>query len=684
MAIFLKGICGIIFQTILLREFFCTFFGSEFSFVIVLFFWMAGCGIGSFLFKKVKNYSFLFNFLTIFENVFFILSIFLLRTLRHISQIQFFLPFIISSFFIVFLSGLFEGSRFVLLSSLFKEEKSSGKVYGLEGLGALVGGIIIYFFFFLNSNPFFVLSIISIINLFTFIRPKKFSYFLLLPFLFILFYSNVLENISLNFKWKPFEIANSFYTPYQNIEIVKKDKEIVLSTNGIPEISNQPDIYSLKNIVFFSICFLDKLENVLVVSNPEIIDEIEKYKPKNIYYVDVDSKKIEIIKKNFLKKNYKNLKFINSQLDPFIKKTDLNFDVIFLGETFPLNFYQNTRFTSSFVSHLSKKTKIVSLLLPGNYEYAGKDISLIHSIVYNTFKKHFEYSKFIFTYPFISIFSNVQLNQVNKNFIYDNDFFNPSYIKYTLSHEKEKQYIRKNIIKTNENTINNQFLLLISVSNFLSLSNKKIGNFFFNYFKIISENKNILYFLLFFIFILFLLISRKNVGSKIVFTNGFISFGFESLLIIITQVIFGYVYSKISTLTALFMGGISIGSIISMNFLKKENIFYIEAFVLSFYILSFITIYFIRTLPFSFLLGMIFISGFFVGLEFGLISFLDKSQFVDKTGKLYAFDLLGGSLSSVVIPFLILPIFGLYLSFIIFPVVKLSNFLFLTAGVEHN
>ena len=81
---------------------------------------------------------------------------------------------------------------------------------------------------------------------------------------------------------------------------------------------------------------------------------------------------------------------------------------------------------------------------------------------------------------------------------------------------------------------------------------------------------------------------------------------------------------------------------------------------------------------------MIFISGFFVGLEFGLISFLDKSQFVDKTGKLYAFDLLGGSLSSVVIPFLILPIFGLYLSFIIFPVVKLSNFLFLTAGVEHN
>ena len=401
-----------------------------------------------------------------------------------------------------------------------------------------------------------------------------------------------------------------------------------------------------------------------------------KYSPEKIYYVGQDKKKIEIVKKYFLKKNYKNLIFIKKDPYLFLKNTDLNFDVIFIGKCLPLSFRENRKFTDEFVSLVSRKVKIVSLILPGNYDYIGKDTSFLHSIIYHTFKKHFRYSKFIFSYPFISIYSNIPLNNVNKKLIVDNDFFNRSYLKYVLDKKRAKIYIAKNIEKTPLNTLNSQNLFFFSISHFFSFSNKKAGVFFFNYFKKITRTKILPFILSFIFFIVFLFISKKNIRSGIIFTNGFVCFGYESLLIIITQIIHGYIYSKISTVIALFMGGISAGAIISGNFLKRKHLIYSELLNFSFYSISFLLIYLLKTMPFLLLLILIFISGFFVGFEFGIISGIEKGEFTDKTGKLYAFDLTGGALSSISIPLLILPIFGLYLSFLIFPLVKFTNLLF--------
>jgi len=685
--IFWKGFCGIIFQTVFLREFFSVFYGTELSLVFTLSLWIIAAGCGSYLLKKVKNYTLIFNFFTLFENFFFILMIFLLRRLRHISYIQFTHSFLLFSFTSVFIAGFIEGARFVLLSHLFKWEKSSGRVYGLEAAGALTGGVLLPFFFSLNLNPFHILFITSIFNFLTLLEFKahKFSFsFLFFLFFISAFFSPSIETKSLNLKWKPFKIIKSFYTPYQNIEIVKKNTEIVLSSNGIPEISNQPDYYSLKNIVFFSICFLNKFKNALIISNPEIIEEIIKYRPEKIYYVEQDKKKIGIVKKYFLKKNYENLIFIKKDPYLFLKKTDLNFDVIFIGKCLPLSLRENRKFTDEFVALVSRKVKIVSLILPGNYDYIGKNTSFLHSIIYHTFKKHFRYSKFIFSYPFISIYSNIPLNNVNKKMIVDKDFLNLSYLKYVLDKKREKMYIAKNIEKTPLNTLNSQYLFFFTISHFFSFSNKKTGIFFFNYFKKITRIKILTFILSFIFFIIFLFISKKNIRGGIIFTNGFVCFGYESLLIIITQITHGYIYSKISTVIALFMGGISAGAIVSGNFLKRKHLIYSEFLNFSFYTISFFLIYFLKTLPFLLLVILIFTSGFFVGLEFGIISGIEKGEFTNKTGKLYAFDLTGGAISSILIPILILPIFGLYLSFLIFPLVKFTNLIFQNRVLERG
>lgn len=505
-------------------------------------------------------------------------------------------------------------------------------------------------------------------------RKHKMAFSLLtIIFIFSSSLSPFLEKKSLNLKWTPFKIVKSIYTPYQNIEIVEKQNELVLSSNGFPEVSNQPDYYSLKNIVFFSIYPLKKVKNVLILSNPELIEEMEKYRPEKIYYVEIDPEKINTIKKYFLKKNYKNLVFVKEDPYLFLKKTKMEFDVIFAGKVMPLSFRENRKFTSSSVSLLSKKTKIVSLILPGNYDYVGKETSFIHSIVFNTFRKQFKYHKFVFAYPFISIYSNVPLKDINKNLIIDKDFFNPYYLKYTLNEKKQVQYIKKNIEKTQENTVNNQILLFTSISRFISLSNQKTGSFLFHYFKKISGNKILTVYVFVFLFLLFFLISKKNIYTGIILTNGVVCFGFELLIIILFQILFGYIYSKISILIALFMAGISTGGLISITFLRKKYLFYSEFLQFFFYTFSFMIIYFLKEIPSFLFFISIFLSGFFVGIEFGIISGLLKERFVEKTGKLYAIDLAGGVVSSLVIPFIILPLAGIYTSFILFPVLKFSN-----------
>ncbi|MCM8804885.1 MAG: hypothetical protein NC833_06490, partial [Candidatus Omnitrophica bacterium] len=519
MGLILKGISGIFIQSIILREIFSNFFGNELSFGIIISMWTLGGAVSSYFFRKVKEYQKIYIFFTIFE-ILFLFSI--LLVLRIYSNIQDFyisnLRFFIFSFLLSFFSGFFEGVRFILLSFLYKDEKSSGKVYGFEGIGFLIGGFL-FFFIISLTNIFFLLFISFILNSLTIFYFKKYLSFI--SFVILLFFLPFSEKIDLktnSIKYKTFKIIETIDTIYNKIILLKKENQYILISNGFQEFSSQPDYFSIKNISFFSIAFSSEVKRVGIYGSPEMIEELAKYKIPEIYFFEKDRRKIEIIKDYFLKRGYRNIIFLNSDIKKFLTEKKLNFDIFILTNSLPLSLKENYFLTDEFINFISNFTKNFVILLPGSYDYYGKILSKVHSSIYKTCKKYFKNEIIIFTYPMIICFSNEKL-KLNKNFILDKEYFNSEYLNYVLDQNKKNQYLKKILsVNSYENNLSNQFCLYYSLSYYFSQTSTKIGNLMDSIFTKLYNVRKFIY-SVFLILFLFMLFPFPSPYSSIILTN---------------------------------------------------------------------------------------------------------------------------------------------------------------------
>jgi predicted membrane-bound spermidine synthase len=669
----LKGISGIFIQSIILREVFSNFFGNELSFNLVISFWLLGGAIGSYISRNLKNYQKIYIAFTISEIIFLILSLIFLRIFSNIQNIFYIsnLRFFTFSFLISALGGFFEGARIILLSFLYQKEKSSGKIYGFEGTGFLIGGFLFYLFLIFELDIFFLIFISSIINFSTIFYFKK-TKPLFSPFLFLLFILPFSKNIDLktnSIKYKGYQLIESKETVYNKFVILKKENQYILITNGFQEFSSQPDYFSIKNISFFSLSFCNKIENVGVYGNYEIIDEIEKYRIGKIYYFEIDRTKLKIIKNYFMKNGYKNIIFVNEDVSKFIHKSRINFDTFIITNSLPMNLKENYILTDGFFKKISNCVKNFVIVLPGSYDYIGKQLAQIHSSIYKTGKKYFKNDIIVFTYPMIFIFSNEKLD-LNKKIIIDREFFNEKYLNYTLDENKRNSYIKKILgYPVEENNVSNQFCLYSAISYYFSQTSQRTGEIINNLFLKISKIKKFTHVIF---SILFLILLFFPADKSIIFINGFSSLSFETVFIFLFQISYGFLYGFISKIIGIFMAGISFGSLLSTikNHTRKILI-YSEIFHFIFYLFGY---FFLMNNKFPLIL--IFISGFLTGWEFGIISFLsNKENIVDVTGKLYSIDLTGAIISSVFLPCVFIPGIGMYYTLLLIPVLKFSNLL---------
>ena len=160
------------------------------------------------------------------------------------------------------------------------------------------------------------------------------------------------------------------------------------------------------------------------------------------------------------------------------------------------------------------------------------------------------------------------------------------------------------------------------------------------------------------------------------------------LLIFAYQVFYGFLYQKISILTAIFMAGIAFGSFLMVKKLSdlkncKASLIRLEAAIATFaLILGVIAIRFTSflTLGEYILYIALFGSGMLMGLEFPLVGKLylgNKDSIGSTSGVLYASDLIGGWLAGIFTGVLFLPVLGLFQTCLLIVVIKISSLLLL-------
>jgi spermidine synthase len=720
-ACLLLGFASILSQIILFRELLAVFYGNELCLGILLFVWLLWVGLGSKLgnvisvskISLLKNLSLWYFSLAILS----ILTIIGIRYSRIVlnvlpGEIIGFVPMLVFTFFVLCPLCLILGILFVLNSTVWRLESKSGlmvtKVYLWESLGAGLGGFVGSLVliphlsnFSIQSWLFILLFLFSVLLWISFSRRKSF-FFLLGAVIVVLAFKigkldYYLEGKSLSMLWRGQPVVKSVDSIYGNLVVLKNKEQISLYENGL-FLFSYPDEFSSEEAVLYALAEHPELKRLLLIGGGVggALTQALKYKDLKIDYLELDPKIIQL-GEDFLPEQevgaLKNdrVRIIHQDGRLFVRQTAEEgkelYDLIILNLPDPYNAQLNRFYTKEFfglVRILLLEDGILSFRATSSENYLNQEQASYISSLYGTLSPEFKSviilpgSNNIFlasqeeslTYDWKKISENLKKKKIRTTYI------NEHFLKNRLAPERIEYLL--GIINSVKGQINYD---LKPISYFYNtvLWSTQLKSFEKPVFGFLVKIKPLWYFIIgsavSFSF-LFLIIKRKKfipgLSLYAIFIAGFSSIIFEVSIIIIYQIFYGYVYSKIGLFLTLFMLGLFAGALY-IDKRKSEtgirNLVWLQAlqlFLIAFILLiisNFFRSWLNPQLLELILGGMIFFSGFIGGAIFTCANqlFLQTKQEI-KAGTGYAIDLFGSAFSSILISAIFIPLLGISLT----------------------
>lgn len=729
---FITGFCSIILQSVIIREFLVVSFGNELSIALVLAGWLTGISVGAFFssrFITSKTESVLLWILSLMPFLSFPL-IALIRISRSLFGIQAgeYFPFaslFLISFTIIPLSSLITGLSFPLLCRI-KEDCSSGKrnsllvVFAVESAGSLFGGAAFTFFLINFFSSFELISIINILFLSGIVfsidrnndnykgRTLLYLSASLSALLIILFSGGQIkkaDNLFINLRWQTLApdtvLLKSVDTKYQNVAIGKRGEQANIYLNG--EYSGtMKDDYGFSMTANFILNEHQNPEKILVIGGAVtgLAERILKYPVTVLDYVDLDP---ELIK---LSEEYQSmgspavfsdqrLKKYTSDGRYFLSNSEKKYDIIILNLSEPHNAVINRFYTEDFFRlsslHLKKKG-ILALSIALESNYIGRESLFYGASIYNSLGKIF---KNVLATPGERIYflagnskdaPTADVPVLAKRFLskkIDDQFFSPFHFRVILPPDRVK-FINEKLASVKNVPDNTDFQ---PVSYFYNLilwdrfsTEKSRGTFAGTafYLTTVSREWYFLFALVFFILLTpFLIFARNKTSFKslqTIFITGFSGMTASLILLFSFQNIFGYVYSAVGFIIALFMGGLTAGGALSSLYgdagknIKKGIILNQSLLAVMMFMTPLILHNFadnagggaLKNQIFYF--AVIFIFGFLTGIQFplaGKILNFSGCRIEKSSGYVDFFDHLGAFTGALLTGMILLPILGI-------------------------
>jgi len=447
-ALLVMGLSGLIAQIVLLRELLVTFYGNELSIGIILANWLILEALGSYVFRRkadiVKRKIETFVFIQMLFALFLPCMIYFSRILKTMVSIVpgegiGIISLGISSFLILLPVSFTHGALFTfgcrLYSSFQPIEKRSenesgqsiGKVYILETIGTLIGGLGFTYLLLPLFNSFQIGFGISFLNIFICIFLLKFTYpnnsrksflstkvlivsliLILFLFTYFIFSSNVntLHDMSIKKQWKGQNIIYYHNSKYENVAVTKMEEQYTFYSNGVPVITvPTPDITFIEEFVHIPLLAHSNPEDILIISGGAggVIREILKYDVEKIDYVELDPALLKAVKKFSVPLTETEL--TNEKVDViykdgrmFVKNTDRKYDVVLVGFSLPIDLQINRLFTKEFFSLTKRVLKdegILVLSLPGSLSYINEELKELNVCIMETLNQVFPFIKII-------------------------------------------------------------------------------------------------------------------------------------------------------------------------------------------------------------------------------------------------------------------------------------------------
>lgn len=727
--IIIIGASGIIAQIVLIRELLVIFQGNELSIGIILGNWLIAEALGSYLFRKVrisqKSYqALIFGFALLFPMLGIITK--LLRLILGVTPGEIItIPMMYLSSLIIllpvsFLHGaLFTSSVSVLIfQNTETRTKTAGKVYVLENIGTIIGGVIISFLLIPYLSSLQIGFFIGIINLFALLILLKHKQLvlkliksILIILLGILFFSaRKIEKWTLAKTYPNYNIITSANTIYSNITVIKREEQYSYLVDGTPTIITPlGDQLFIEDFVNFPLLSHNNPKRILLISGGAggVLSQMVKYPITQIDYVELDPGLIKNLRQNPTELTEQELtdpkvKIINIDARFFIEQYPNKYDIIFINFLTSLSLQTNRFFTKEFFEICRTRLNqdgILVTLTPGSLSY-------ISPTMRNLIKSHFKTLQQVFLRTSIIpgdynlyLSCNQPAFGLNPESLHQRllvsaistDVFNLNYLKYRTQKNTIDWFYNSLDIKTDKVLINSDgkpLGLFYSLYYWNTIANPSLKSLF-RLISTISFKTFIVIILLFFI-IFFLIAKKADFSINLpfaIFSTGVVAMIFSLVISLSFQIRYGYLYYQISILLTTFIAGTTLGGYLGNTFFPIKRKYFLLLELTLIILLLILTVSLVnRAYPsifgsqIDFFIFLIF-SGILAGLEFPLASKIYNFRNPQiAVGHLYTADLLGGFLGAVTISMFLIPVLGIFQTLIFAIILKVvSAGLILTA-----
>lgn len=717
-AAFLVGINAILSQVMIIRELLVNFSGNELSMGIIIATWLIGAAIGSlllgrFLIEKITRPAHIFSIILLAISALIPISIFLARIVRYIFRIPIYEtlgPLHMLSICAILLLplSLLLSFSFILSCKMLKTATSKNNIpgiaYMLEALGATAAGAVFTFLlirYFYHFQIAFCLIVINIlfISCIAYIAYKKKFYLYLLLLISVIAFSvsgtKWLQKRSETLQWHPYKVVHYVNSPYGNISVTRSADTFNIYENGALLFTTQDEAF---NENFSHLVMLQHADpkSVLLLGDGigGILRQILKHDPRSLTYLQLDPEVLRASKK-FLGQKEKDilsdprLKIIHKDAGFFIKRTREKFDLIIINMPDPATLNINRFYTKEFYeiarSHLNKGG-ILATRISSKESIISNELARYNASLYKTLKNVFHYVEPIPGENLIFIASddlNITIDRpeilaerfdargIRTDFLTEyhiRDRYYPDMLNY-LSNRIKKEY--------SDVSINTDFHPICFYYGFI-LWNIKFQPYMARLFNSIIQINTfsiICIIVLFFLYGLFSIRFKKDptvylIRSAIA-VSGAAGITLEVIILLSFQINYGYVYSKVGFLIALFMLGLASGSYITNqrldklkdlhNLLCKIILIFCLYIILTPLIIRLATSMPLQIAEYIFYL-MIFITGMLTGCQFPVaVALLQKRYSPSRSASIiWGSDLLGAAAGTLISSLIIIPVLGIF------------------------
>ncbi len=674
------GVSSIITQLTLMREFLSVFSGNEMIYGIILGSWLLLAGLGARLGRtaeKLRNPLWVLLAAQVAIAAAPIASVFAIRTLRNVVFIRGasvgVTGTVVSCLVILAPYCLITGYLLILSCRILTSDKTTagiGRVYFLDSIGEIAGGVLFSFVLIYLLGHFGILYVPAVVNLLmaacvaTMLRTKvrALSLVMLGAVAVAAAWSTDLDGMSTQMQYAGQNVVFRGNSPYGSLVVTESSGQYNFIQNGLAVMSTH-DIIGAEESVHYAMAQRPAASSVLLISGGAAgaAGEILKYPSAQVDYVELDPLILKMAKKHLPGGlDDPRIRTFNTDGRMFVRQGANKYDVVIVNVPDPSTSQLNRFYTAEFFAEVKRILRPggVVCISAGQYRnYLSKELSRLIGTAHRTLSQAFDNCLIIPAGRTFLLASDGQLDMDIAGRIeaagVSNQYVNADYLTGVLTAERIVD-VRRAIDP--DAPINRD---LHPVGYYQHLQ------YWLSRFQFQTGVLEAVLLVLLAIYAI-----RLGPIQRTIFTTGLAAASLEIVLLLGFQILMGSLYHNIGLIVTMFMLGLSLGSFAMNRMLNRWGVGGLAG-------LEFALAIFAGLLPVMLtLLAAVtdpaltkvlsqtaiptatLVLGVLAGMEFPLAGKTSFAGLETTASRLYTADLIGAAIGALLVSTLLIPLIG--------------------------